>query len=75
MPAFTRFDLSDEEYANIEGFLPPERSGQSGRPFRSHKQVINGIFWIQRTGSLSVSEVICFGWDGVSNRYTIYFPL
>jgi transposase len=51
MPAFTRFDLSDEEYANIEGFLPPERSGQSGRPFRSHKQVINAIFWIQRTGS------------------------
>jgi transposase len=51
MTTFTRFDLTDEEYASLEVFLPPERSDRSGRPFRSHRQVINGILWIARSGA------------------------
>jgi transposase len=51
MTTFTRFDLTDQEYVILEAFLPPERSGQTGRPFRSHRQVINGILWIHRSGA------------------------
>ncbi len=51
MASFTRFDLTNQEYACLETFLPPERSGQIGRPFRSHRQVINGILWIHRSGA------------------------
>lgn len=46
-----RFDLSDEEWALLQPLLPPERSGQAGSPYRSHRTVLNGIFWILRTGS------------------------
>ncbi len=51
MPAFIRSDLTDDEYVSLEKLLPPERSGQAGRPFCSHRQVLNGIFWIHRTGA------------------------
>ena len=51
MASFTRFDLTNQEYACLEAFLPPERSAQVGRPFRSHRQVINGILWIHRSGA------------------------
>jgi transposase len=51
MTSFTRFDLTEQEYASLEAFLPLERSGQSGRPFRSHRQILNGILWIHRSGA------------------------
>ena len=44
-----RFDLSDREWAILEPLLPkqPRRGGQ----WRDHRQVINGIAWVKRTGS------------------------
>jgi transposase len=44
-----RFDLTDAEYAILEPLLPgqPVRGGQ----WRDHRQVINGICWVKRTGS------------------------
>jgi transposase len=44
-----RFDLTDAEYAILEPLLPeqPIRGGQ----WRDHRQVINGICWVKRTGS------------------------
>jgi transposase len=44
-----RFDLSDEEWAVLEPLLPeqPARGGQ----WRDHRQVIDGIAWVKRTGS------------------------
>lgn len=47
----TRFDLSDEEYALLKPFLPPERSGKAGRPWAAHRKTLDGIFWILRTGA------------------------
>ena len=47
----SRYDLTDEEFALIEPLLPPERSGKAGNPYRSHRQVLNGIFWVLRTGA------------------------
>ncbi|MFY1670215.1 IS5 family transposase [Plantactinospora sp. WMMB334] len=44
-----RFDLTDAEWAVLEPLLPaqPRRGGQ----WRDHRQVINGICWVKRTGS------------------------
>lgn len=55
-----RYDLSDEEYALIEPYLPPERSGKAGNPYRSHRQVLNGIFWVLSSGA---------AWRDLPERY------
>jgi len=46
-----RYNLTDEEWAVLGPLLPPERSGQAGNPYRPHREVLNGIFWILRTGA------------------------
>ena len=47
----SRYELSDEEFALLKPFLPPERSGKAGKPYQSHRAVLNGIFWILRSGA------------------------
>ena len=39
--------MTDEEWAYFEPFLVCGR----GRPPRSHRRVLDGIFWIMRTGA------------------------
>ncbi len=46
-----RHDLSEAEFAVLAPLLPPERSGRKGKPWRSHCDVLNGIFWILGTGA------------------------
>jgi len=43
-----RFDLTDEEWAIIERLLPPQGRGPKRKDDR---QVLNGIFYILRTGA------------------------
>jgi transposase len=47
----SRYELTDEEFALFEPFLPREQSGKPGKPWRSHRTVLNGIFWILRSGA------------------------
>ena len=44
-----RFELTDEQFDRIEEHLP-EVDGR-GRPYEDHRPIINGIFWILRTGA------------------------
>lgn len=55
-----RYDLTDEEWAILQPLLPPERSGKAGNPYRSHRDVLNGIFWILRSGA---------AWRDLPERY------
>ena len=41
--------LTDEQWARIEPLMPSSE-GQRGRPFRDHRQVIEGIVYRLRTG-------------------------
>jgi len=41
--------MSDEEWSRLEPFVI-ERGGRSGRRPRNHRLVLDGIFWIARTG-------------------------
>ena len=45
----TRGLMSDEEWACLEPFVI-ERGARSGRRPRDHRLVLDGIFWIARTG-------------------------
>lgn len=43
-----RYDLSDVEWSIVESLLPPP---PAGKPRVDDRRVVNGIFWILRTGS------------------------
>lgn len=45
-----RYDLTDEQYALIEPYLPTN-SGKPGHPWHPHRPIINGIFWRLRAGT------------------------
>ena len=43
-------NLTELEWKSIRVFLPAERSGRAGRPWVSHRRVINGILWVLCSG-------------------------
>lgn len=45
-----RHELTDEQWEKIEPLLPPQRP-ETGRPRADHRQMINGMLWILRTGA------------------------
>lgn len=46
----SRHNLTDREWKSFRVFLPGERSGCAGRPWKPHRQVIHGIIFVLRTG-------------------------
>ena len=46
----SRHNLTDLEWNVIRRFLPGEHTGKPGRPWKSHRQIINGILFVLRTG-------------------------
>jgi len=45
-----RGDLTNEEWDRIKAHLPKQQS-KRGRPAQAHRQVLNGILWVLRTGA------------------------
>ncbi|MGM9473432.1 transposase [Pseudarthrobacter sp. YS3] len=41
--------LTDDQWARVEPLLPSS-DGQRGRPFRNHRQVVEGIAYRYRSG-------------------------
>ncbi len=61
--------LSDEMWARVEPVLPSSR-GRTGRPFRDHRQVIEGIIYRLRTGVPWRDLPVEFGpWQTVWKRH------
>ena len=46
-----RFDLSDAEWAIIAPLLPGADGKKNGRPRDDDRKVLNGIFFVLRTGT------------------------
>ncbi len=66
----TTRNLTDEEFALLEPFLPPQAPKRPGRPWCPHRPVVDGIFWILRTGAPWRDLPGCFGhWDTVYQRF------
>ena len=58
-----RGDLTDAQWARLQPLVPPQRRGKGttgGRPSIDHRQIINGILWILRTGA---------PWEDLPERY------
>jgi transposase len=55
-----RYDLTDFEWSIIEPLLPKDRRG---RKPRNNRRVLNGIFWVLRTGA---------AWRDLPERYGPY---
>ncbi len=69
-----RSELTDEQYALLEPLLPPrDHGGKAGRPFLSHRVVLEGIFWIQRTGAPWRDLPERYGnWSTVYERFRVW---
>src|SRR5210317_416696 len=66
----SRHDLTDREFNAIRYLLPSQKTKRRGRPWSSHRTVINGVLWILRTGSPWRDLPAEFGpWKTVYNRF------
>ncbi len=54
-----RGDLTERQWEQLEPLLPSSQ-GKRGGQWRDHRQVINGIRWVLRTGA---------GWADIPSRY------
>jgi transposase len=45
-----RGDLTNEQWEQLKVVLPPQKQ-RTGRPALDHRQVMNGILWVLRTGA------------------------
>lgn len=63
-----RHDLRDDEWERLKGLLPGGK--RPGRPWRSHRQVINGMLWILATGAAWRDLPKRYGpWQSVYDRF------
>jgi transposase len=61
--------LTDAQWARIEALMPTSK-GQRGRPFRDHRQVVEGIVYRLRTGTAWRDLPEGFGpWQTVWKRH------
>ncbi len=61
--------LSDEDWARLQPLLPSS-AGMRGRPFRDHRQVLEGIVFRYRTGCAWRDLPVEFGpWQTVWKRH------
>ena len=45
------YELTDAEWERLQPYLPERQMGDKGRPRREPREMLNGIFWIARSGS------------------------
>lgn len=65
-----RYELTTSEWNRIKDYLPPERSGQKGRPRKDNRMMLNGMLWILRTGCQWRELPECYGsWQSVYARF------
>ena len=65
-----RYEVTTSEWNRIKDYLPPERSGQKGRPRKDNRMMLNGMLWILRTGCQWRELPECYGsWQSVYARF------
>jgi transposase len=64
-----RGELSDKQWERLRPLLPPQKPN-TGRPNLEHRQIINGILWVLRTGAPWRDLPERYGkWTTVSSRF------
>lgn len=65
----SRGDLSNEQWEKIRPLLPPQKP-ETGRPAIDHRQILNGILWVLRTGAPWRDVPERYGkWQTVASRF------
>ena len=60
MAVIRRYELTDEEWERLKVYFPERKAGAKGRPPKDTRQMLNGIFWILRSGA---------SWRDLPERY------
>ena len=55
-----RYELTDAEWERLQPYFPERQMGDKGRPRREPREMLNGIFWIARSGA---------AWRDLPERY------
>ena len=55
-----RYELTDEEWERLKKYFPERQPGTMGRPRKEPRDMLNGIFWIARSGA---------AWRDLPERY------
>jgi transposase len=64
-----RGELSDEQWKRLEPLLPAQKP-RTGRPNVEHRQIVNGIIWVLRTGAPWRDMPERYGsWSTVASRF------
>lgn len=67
--SMSRGDLSNEQWEKIMPLLPPQKPS-TGRPAFDHRQILNGILWVLRTGAPWRDLPERYGkWQTVASRF------
>ena len=67
--ARTNRELTDEQWERLAPLLPPQRP-KMGRPPHDHRQLLEAMLWIARTGSPWRDLPVHFGkWQTVAGRF------
>ena len=67
-PPHQRGDLAEPQWQRLKPLLPAQKP-DTGRPSNDHRTVLNGIFWVLRTGA-PWRDVPEYGaWESVSGRF------
>ena len=46
-----RYELTKGQWERIKPLLPPETTGNHGRPRKDNQTMVNGMLWIARSGT------------------------
>jgi transposase len=64
-----RGDLTNTQWERLQPLLPPQKP-KTGRPAADHRRILNGIFWILRTGAPCRDLPERYGpWRTVASRF------
>ena len=58
--AVRRYELTDEEWERLRPYFRERQAGDKGRPRREPRTILNGIFWLARSGAV---------WRDLPDRY------
>lgn len=65
----SRGHLTDEQWEQLRPLLPPQRT-RGGRPPKDHRQIVNGLLWLLRTGAPWRDLPEQYGpWQTVATRF------
>lgn len=65
----SRRDLTDEQWERLRPLLPPQKP-RRGRPPKDHRQIVNGLLWLNRTGAPWRDLPERYGpWQTVATRF------